>query len=48
MQTMGAGNTVWLKRIKVIGIVFATLTVGLFMIVVLYFLGVNIGQMCCA
>ncbi len=48
MQTMGAGNTVWLKRIKVIGIVFAALTVGLFMIVVLYFLGVNIGQMCCA
>ena len=30
----------------VIGTIFATLTVGLFMIVVLYFLGVNIGTMC--
>ena len=46
LQTMGASNLIWLKRIKVIGIVFATITVGLFMIVVLYFMGVNIGQMC--
>lgn len=46
LQTMGWNNLVWLKRIKIIGIVFATLTVGLFMIVVLYFMGVNIGMMC--
>ena len=46
LQTMGWSNLIWLKRIKVIGIVFATVAVGLFMIVVFYFLGVNIGQMC--
>ena len=46
LQTIGWSNLIWLKRIKVIGTVFATITVGLFMIVVLYFLGVNIGQMC--
>jgi len=46
LQTIGWSNLIWLKRIKVIGIVFATITVGLFMIVVLYFMGVNIGQMC--
>lgn len=45
LQTLGWSNLIWLKRIKVIGIIFATLAVGLFMIVVLYFLGVNIGQM---
>ena len=43
---LGWSNLIWLKRIKVIGTVFATIAVGLFMIVVLYFLGVNIGQMC--
>ena len=46
MQTMGLSNNKWLPRIKVIGTVVATLTVGLFMVVILYFLGVNIGQMC--
>ena len=46
LQTMGLSNTKWLARIKVIGTVVATLTVGLFMVVILYFLGVNIGQMC--
>jgi succinate dehydrogenase / fumarate reductase cytochrome b subunit len=46
LQTLGWSNLIWLKRIKVIGTVFATIAVGLFMIVVLYFLGVNIGQMC--
>ncbi|MCQ2341906.1 MAG: succinate dehydrogenase cytochrome b subunit [Paludibacteraceae bacterium] len=45
LQTLGWSNLIWLKRIKVIGIIFATLAVGLFMIVVVYFLGVNIGQM---
>jgi hypothetical protein len=46
LQTLGWSNLIWLKRIKVIGTVFATIAVGLFMIVTLYFLGVNIGQMC--
>ena len=45
LQTMGWSNLIWLKRIKVIGVVFATVAVGLFMVVVLYFLGVNIGMM---
>ncbi|MBQ0119192.1 MAG: succinate dehydrogenase/fumarate reductase cytochrome b subunit [Paludibacteraceae bacterium] len=45
LQTLGWSNLIWLKRIKVIGTVFATIAVGLFMIVVLYFLGVNIGLM---
>ena len=45
LQTMGWSNLIWLKRIKVIGIVFATLTVALFMVVAIYFLGVNIGTM---
>ena len=45
LQTIGWSNLIWLKRIKVIGLIFATLTVGLFMVVVIYFLGVNIGTM---
>lgn len=45
LQTLGWSNLIWLKRIRVIGTVFATIAVGLFMIVVLYFLGVNIGMM---
>lgn len=45
LQTMGWSSLIWLQRIKVIGNIFATITVGLFMIVVLYFLGVNIGGM---
>lgn len=45
LQTIGWSNLIWLKRIRIIGTVFATLTVGLFMIVILYFLGVNIGMM---
>lgn len=45
LQTMGWSNLIWLKRIKIIGVVFATVAVGLFMVVVLYFLGVNIGMM---
>mgnify|MGYP003294505780 CR=1 FL=1 len=45
LQTLGWSNLIWLKRIKVIGVVFATVAVGLFMVVVLYFLGVNIGMM---
>lgn len=46
IQTIGWNNKVWQKRVEVIGYVFATLAVGLFMMVVLYFLGVNIGTMC--
>ena len=45
LQTLGWSNLIWLKRIRVIGTIFATIAVGLFMIVVLYFLGVNIGMM---
>jgi len=45
LQTVGLSNTKWLPRIKVIGTVVATVAVGLFMIVVIYFLGYNIGQM---
>ena len=45
LHTIGWSNLIWLKRIRIIGTIFATLTVGLFMIVVLYFLGVNIGMM---
>jgi len=48
LQTLGWSNLIWLKRIKVIGVIFATLTAGLFMIVVVYFLGVNIGTMLAA
>ena len=48
LQTMGWSNLIWLKRIRVIGTIFATIAVGLFMIVILYFLGVNIGMMCAA
>lgn len=48
LQTLGWSNLIWLKRIKVIGVVFATLAVGLFMVVVVYFLGVNIGTMLAA
>ena len=47
LQTVGFSNLIWLKRIKVISLVFATIAAGLFLIVVLYFLGVNIGSMCC-
>lgn len=46
LQTLGWSNLIWLKRIKVIGTIFATIAAGLFLIVVFYFLGVNIGMMC--
>jgi len=45
LHTLGWSNLIWLKRIKVIGIIFATVAAGLFALVVLYFLGVNIGMM---
>lgn len=45
LHTMGLNNLVWMKRIKVIGAVVATLVVLPFAIVVIYYLGVNIGMM---
>mgnify|MGYP003289096402 FL=1 len=45
LQTLGWSNLIWLKRIKMIGVIFATIAVGLFMVVTVYFLGVNIGSM---
>ena len=45
LHTLGWSNLIWLKRIKVIGIIFATVAAGLFALVVFYFLGVNIGMM---
>ncbi|MGN0234895.1 MAG: succinate dehydrogenase/fumarate reductase cytochrome b subunit [Paludibacteraceae bacterium] len=46
LHTLGWNNLIWQKRIKVIGTVVATLVVGLFAIVVLYYLGVGIGELC--
>ena len=43
MHTLGWNNLVWQKRIKVIGSVVATLAVLPFALVVLYYLGLNIG-----
>lgn len=43
MHTLGWNNLVWQKRIKVIGSVVATLAVMPFALVVLYYLGLNIG-----
>ena len=45
LHTLGWNNQTWMKRIKVIGCVVATLAVLPFTIVVLYYLGVGIGQM---
>lgn len=45
LHTLGWNNRTWMKRIKVIGCVVATLAVLPFTIVVLYYLGVGIGQM---
>jgi len=43
LHTLGWNNLVWQKRIKIIGSVVATLAVLPFAIVVLYYLGLNIG-----
>ena len=52
LHTMGFNNLVWMKRVKVIGTIVATLVVGLFAVVVVYYLGYGIGVMsyhaCCA
>ena len=46
LHTLGWNNLIWMKRIKVISSVVATLVVGLFAVVVLYYLGVGIGELC--
>ena len=46
LHTMGFNNLVWMKRVKCIGTIVATLVAGLFAIVVLYYLGVGIGMLC--
>ena len=48
LHTLGWNNLVWMKRIKVIGVIIATLAVLPFAIVVLYYLGVGIGMLCAA
>ena len=48
LHTLGWNNLVWMKRIKVIGVIVATLAVLPFAIVVLYYLGVGIGMLCAA
>lgn len=45
LHTLGWSNLLWLKRIKVIGTIFATLVVLPFAVVVLYYLGMGIGWM---
>ena len=45
LQTLGWSNLMWLKRIKVIGTIFASLVVAPFAIVVNYYLGIGIGMM---
>ena len=46
LHTMGFNNLVWMKRVKCIGTIGATLVAGLFAVVVLYYLGVGIGELC--
>ena len=46
LHTLGWNNLIWMKRIKVISSVVATLVVGLFAVVVFYYLGVGIGELC--
>ncbi|MBQ2608699.1 MAG: succinate dehydrogenase cytochrome b subunit [Paludibacteraceae bacterium] len=46
LHTLGWNNLVWMKRIKVIGTIMATLVVLPFVIVVCYYLGVGIGMLC--
>lgn len=43
LHTLGWNNLVWQKRIKVIGSIVATLAVLPFTLVVLYYLGLNVG-----
>ena len=45
LQTLGWSNLIWLKRIKVIGTIFASIVVAHFAVVVFYYLGMGIGMM---
>lgn len=45
LHTLGWSNLIWLKRIKVIGTILATLVILPFAVVVFYYLGVGIGSM---
>ena len=45
LHTLGANNLVWMKRIRVIGCIVATLAVLPFAIVVLYYLGMGIAML---
>lgn len=46
LHTLGWNNLKWMKRIRVIGTVVATLVILPFAIVVFYYLGVGIGRLC--
>ena len=46
LHTLGWNNLTWLKRIRVIGCIIATLAVLPFAIVVLYYFGMGIGMLC--
>lgn len=45
LHTLGWSNLIWLKRIKVIGTIFATLVVLPFVAVVLFYLGMGVQAM---
>ncbi|MCQ2312814.1 MAG: succinate dehydrogenase/fumarate reductase cytochrome b subunit [Paludibacteraceae bacterium] len=45
LHTLGWSNLIWLKRIKVIGTILASLVVAPFAVVVFYYLGMGIGLM---
>ena len=46
LHTIGWSSNIWLKRIKVIGCIFATLIVLMFASVVVYYLGMYFGSLC--
>lgn len=46
LHTFGWNNLKWMKRIKVIGTIVATLVILPFAVVVLYYLGMGIGMLC--
>ena len=46
LHTLGWNNQLWLKRVKVIGTVVASLAILPFAIVVLYYFGMGIGMLC--
>ena len=46
LHTLGMNNLKWMKRIKVLGVCVATLVVAPFAIVVLFYLGMGIGNLC--